>query len=234
MMQFAMTQLVIGASSLVICIHPEIIHRQHPRQYSQQNVHDDDRTGHRNQQRNPQHPERDGAFRGRLGRWHAAHGRAVHADQRTLGQRRFDVSGLSRRNPRPIGTLAGVSGFQVHFSSTDIYTPGDTLDALVVMNPAALKTNLSDLTKGGILIANLDNFEKKDCDMAGYDSNPLDSEVLEHTYQLFKVPMTKIVGDALKDSRADDQGKGPLQELLRPGPGVLALRPRHGRRPFAT
>ena len=100
----------------------------------------------------------------------------------------------------PIGTLAGVSGFQVHFSSTDIYTPGDTLDALVVMNPAALKTNLSDLTKGGILIANLDNFEKKDCDMAGYDSNPLDSEVLEHTYQLFKVPMSKIVGEALKQS----------------------------------
>src|SRR5688572_25027795 len=100
----------------------------------------------------------------------------------------------------PRGTLAGVSGFQVHFSSTDIYTPGDTLDALVVMNPAALKTNLSDLTKGGILIANLDNFEKKDCDMAGYDSNPLDSEVLEHSYQLFKVPMSKIVGEALKSS----------------------------------
>jgi 2-oxoglutarate/2-oxoacid ferredoxin oxidoreductase subunit alpha len=100
----------------------------------------------------------------------------------------------------PIGTLAGVSGFQVHFSSTDIYTPGDTLDALVVMNPAALKTNLSDLRKGGILIANLDNFEKKDCDMAGYDSNPLDSEVLEHSYQLFKIPMSKIVGEALKSS----------------------------------
>jgi 2-oxoglutarate/2-oxoacid ferredoxin oxidoreductase subunit alpha len=62
----------------------------------------------------------------------------------------------------PRGTLAGVSGFQVHFSSTDIYTPGDTLDALVVMNPAALKTNLSDLRKGGVLIANSDNFEKKD------------------------------------------------------------------------
>src|SRR5947208_11163140 len=93
----------------------------------------------------------------------------------------------------PRGTLAGVSGFQVHFSSTDIYTPGDTLDALVVMNPAALKTNLSDLRKGGILIANADNFEKKDYEMAGYESNPLDSEVLEHTYQLFKVQMTKIV-----------------------------------------
>src|SRR6478609_1811356 len=98
----------------------------------------------------------------------------------------------------PRGTLAGVSGFQVHFSSTDIYTPGDTLDALVVMNPAALKTNLSDLRKGGVLIANSDNFEKKDCEMAGYEANPLDSEVLEHTYQLYKVQMTKIVREALK------------------------------------
>src|SRR6187431_1837006 len=100
----------------------------------------------------------------------------------------------------PRGTLAGVSGFQVHFSSTDIYTPGDTLDALIVMNPAALKTNLTDLRKGGILIANLDNFQKKDYEMAGYESNPLDSEVLEHTYQLFKVPMSKIVEEALKAS----------------------------------
>jgi 2-oxoglutarate ferredoxin oxidoreductase subunit alpha len=100
----------------------------------------------------------------------------------------------------PRGTLAGVSGFQVHFSSTDIYTPGDALDALVVMNPAALKTNLADLRKGGILIANVDNFEKKDYEMAGYDQNPLDSEVLEHTYQLYKVQMTKIVRAALKDT----------------------------------
>src|SRR6478752_1439121 len=100
----------------------------------------------------------------------------------------------------PRGTLAGVSGFQVHFSSTDIYTPGDALDALVVMNPAALKTNLTDLRKGGILIANSDNFEKKDYEMAGYEQNPLDSEVLEHTYQLYKVQMTKIVRAALKET----------------------------------
>src|ERR1700723_1354211 len=58
----------------------------------------------------------------------------------------------------PAGTLAGVSGFQVHFSSTDIHTPGDDLDALIVMNPAALKTNLRDLQPGGILIVNTDNF----------------------------------------------------------------------------
>jgi 2-oxoglutarate ferredoxin oxidoreductase subunit alpha len=100
----------------------------------------------------------------------------------------------------PRGTLAGVSAFQVHFSEDQIYTPGDTLDALVVMNPAALKTNLTDLRKGGVLIANSDNFEKKDYEMAGYDANPLDSEVLEHTYQLYKVSMTKIVREAVKET----------------------------------
>jgi 2-oxoglutarate ferredoxin oxidoreductase subunit alpha len=99
----------------------------------------------------------------------------------------------------PRGTLAGVSGFQVHFASEDIFTPGDQLDALVVMNPAALKTNLTDLRKGGILIANQDNFQKSDLELAHYETNPLDSEVLEHTYQLFKVSMTKITRDALKD-----------------------------------
>jgi 2-oxoglutarate ferredoxin oxidoreductase subunit alpha len=98
----------------------------------------------------------------------------------------------------PRGTLAGVSAFQVHFSEDEIYTPGDALDALVVMNPAALKTNLTDLRKGGVLIANSESFEKKDLEMAGYDNNPLESEVLEHTYQLYKVPMTKIVREALK------------------------------------
>ncbi|ADB15490.1 pyruvate flavodoxin/ferredoxin oxidoreductase domain protein [Pirellula staleyi DSM 6068] len=99
----------------------------------------------------------------------------------------------------PRGTLAGVSGFQVHFASEDIFTPGDQLDALVVMNPAALKTNLGDLRKGGILIVNTDNFQKSDLELAKYETNPLDSEVLEHTYQLFKVQMSKITRDALKD-----------------------------------
>jgi 2-oxoglutarate ferredoxin oxidoreductase subunit alpha len=100
----------------------------------------------------------------------------------------------------PRGTLAGVSAMQVHFSSEDIFTPGDTLDALVVMNPAALKTNLRDLRKGGILIANSDNFKKADLELAGYETNPLDSEVLEHTYQLFKVPMSSIVQQVCKDT----------------------------------
>ena len=67
----------------------------------------------------------------------------------------------------PAGTLAGVSGFQLHFSSHDIYTPGDQVDTLVVMNPAALKTNLNDLKHGGILIANEDEFDTSNLNKAG-------------------------------------------------------------------
>src|SRR5712691_5380055 len=78
----------------------------------------------------------------------------------------------------PAGTLAGVSGFQLHFSSKDIYTPGDQVDALVVMNPAALKTNIADLKRGGILIVNIDEFDTSNFDKAGYDSNPLDDPAL--------------------------------------------------------
>ena len=66
----------------------------------------------------------------------------------------------------PAGTLAGVSGFQVHFASTDIHTPGDRLNCLVVMNPAALKTNLKDLEDGGILIVNSDSFGANDLNKA--------------------------------------------------------------------
>jgi 2-oxoglutarate ferredoxin oxidoreductase subunit alpha len=91
----------------------------------------------------------------------------------------------------PQGTLAGVSGFQVHFSSKDIYTPGDTVDALVAMNPAALATNLSDLRAGGILIVNGDAFEPKGLDQAGYKANPLEDGSLKG-YRVHNVPMTKL------------------------------------------
>src|SRR6202050_2273297 len=66
----------------------------------------------------------------------------------------------------PTGTLAGVSGFQIHFSSSEIHTPGDQLDTLVAMNPAALKTNLKDLQSGGILIVNKDAFNTSDLSKA--------------------------------------------------------------------
>ena len=68
----------------------------------------------------------------------------------------------------PAGTLAGVSGFQIHFSSQDIHTPGDKVNTLVAMNPAALKTNLKDLQPGGILVVNTDAFGTSDLHKAGY------------------------------------------------------------------
>src|SRR5688572_1644373 len=91
----------------------------------------------------------------------------------------------------PRGTLAGVSGFQVHFSSQEIFTPGDTVDALVAMNPAALATNLSDLRDGGILVANTEAFDKKGLEQAGYKQDPLEDGSLRK-YKLFKVDMTKL------------------------------------------
>jgi 2-oxoglutarate ferredoxin oxidoreductase subunit alpha len=91
----------------------------------------------------------------------------------------------------PRGTKAGVSGFQIHFASRDIFTPGDQLDALVAMNPAALVTNLSDLQPGGILIANSDAFDGKGLEQAGYQSNPLEDGSLDQ-YKLFKVDVTKL------------------------------------------
>lgn len=97
----------------------------------------------------------------------------------------------------PKGTLAGVSGYQVHFSSQDIFTPGDKLHALVAMNPAALKTNLGDLEVGGLLIVDEDSFDAKSWKLANYAENPLDSKELEK-YRLFRVPMTKLTREATK------------------------------------
>jgi 2-oxoglutarate ferredoxin oxidoreductase subunit alpha len=97
----------------------------------------------------------------------------------------------------PRGTRAGVSGFQVQFASEEIFTPGDTLDALVVMNPAALVTNLSDLRKGGILIVNEDGFNDKEFKLAKLESNPLEANVLQESYRIIKVPMTQLTRDAV-------------------------------------
>jgi 2-oxoglutarate ferredoxin oxidoreductase subunit alpha len=99
----------------------------------------------------------------------------------------------------PAGTLAGVSGFQVHFSSDDIFTPGDSLKALVAMNPAALKTNLKSLKGEGILIVNEDAFTQKDLNKAGYSTNPLEDGTLQ-LYRLIKVPINKLTATAAKDT----------------------------------
>jgi 2-oxoglutarate/2-oxoacid ferredoxin oxidoreductase subunit alpha len=91
----------------------------------------------------------------------------------------------------PAGTLAGVSAFQIHFAALDILTPGDQPNVLVAMNPAALKANLKDLEKSGILIVNQDAFVHRNLEKAGYGSNPLTDGALEG-YQLYQVPMTSI------------------------------------------
>ncbi|QOJ14674.1 MAG: 2-oxoacid:acceptor oxidoreductase subunit alpha [Planctomycetia bacterium] len=97
----------------------------------------------------------------------------------------------------PAGTLAGVSGFQINFSSTEIFTPGDTLDALIAMNPAALKTNLPDLAEGGILIVNTDEFILQNFAKARYASDPLAGETVQR-YQLYRIPITTHTIEALK------------------------------------
>ncbi len=98
----------------------------------------------------------------------------------------------------PRGTRAGVSGFQVQFSSQDIFTPGDRLDALVCMNPAALITNVQDLRPGGLLVVNEDGFTAKDLKLANLDTNPLEDGSLD-SYQLIKVPMTALTRTSVEE-----------------------------------
>ena len=101
----------------------------------------------------------------------------------------------------PIGTLPGVSGFQIHFSSNPVYTPGDTCDVLVAMNAAALKVNLKGLKKGGKIIANLEGFDAKNLRLAAYPEgiNPLEDGSLDG-YELTKVDITKLTREALKSN----------------------------------
>lgn len=100
----------------------------------------------------------------------------------------------------PIGTLPGVSGFQLHFSSNRIFTPGDACDVLVAMNAAALKANLKGLKKGGIILANTDGFDSKNLRLANYPDgvNPLEDGSLA-AYQLHTMDVTKMTREALKD-----------------------------------
>jgi 2-oxoglutarate ferredoxin oxidoreductase subunit alpha len=102
----------------------------------------------------------------------------------------------------PAGTLPGVSGFQVNFSSRDVFTPGDSVDVLVAMNPAALATNVADLKAGGILIVNVDNFKEVDLKKAQSKSNPLEDHSLDG-YRLFQVELTKLTRLALRDLGLD-------------------------------
>jgi 2-oxoglutarate/2-oxoacid ferredoxin oxidoreductase subunit alpha len=97
----------------------------------------------------------------------------------------------------PAGTLPGVSSFQLHFADHDILTPGDAPDVLVAMNPAALKANLGDLPRGADIIANTDEFTKRNLTKVGYEQNPLEDGSLSG-YQLHALPITSVTVKALE------------------------------------
>ena len=100
----------------------------------------------------------------------------------------------------PAGTLAGVSGFQLQFGSRKILTPGDEPDALVAMNPAALKSNIDDLPEGGMLVVNIDSFKKMNLAKAGYETSPLEDENFRKKYHLVELDLTSLTKEALKES----------------------------------
>ena len=98
----------------------------------------------------------------------------------------------------PAGTIPGLSGFQVHFASTDLHTSGDAPDVLVAMNPAALKANLEDLEPGGVVIVNVDAFTRNNLRKAGYNESPLGDDSLQG-YEIHEVPLTSLTRAALED-----------------------------------
>ena len=114
----------------------------------------------------------------------------------------------------PAGTLAGVSGFQLQFGSRKILTPGDEPDALVAMNPAALKANISDLPEGGMLVVNIDSFKKMNLTKAGYESSPLEDEDFRKKYHLIELDLTNLTKEALKESSLKPSDKTRCKNFL--------------------
>jgi 2-oxoglutarate ferredoxin oxidoreductase subunit alpha len=105
----------------------------------------------------------------------------------------------------PRGTTFGVSGYQVQFASSEIHTPGDLVNALVAMNPAGFKTNLEYVEPGGIVIVNEDEFTKSNLKKCGYEDgyNPLDDEVINASYKICKVPMSRLTRESLVREEED-------------------------------
>ncbi len=115
----------------------------------------------------------------------------------------------------PIGTLPGVSGYQLHFSSNRIFTPGDECDVLVAMNAAALKVNLKNLKKGGRIIANTDGFDAKNLRLANYPDgvNPLENDSLNN-YEVIKIDVTKLTREALKEFEMGTKEKDRAKNMF--------------------
>jgi len=99
----------------------------------------------------------------------------------------------------PAGSLPGVSGFQIQFGNRQVLTPGDAPDALVAMNPAALKTNIGELVENGLLVVNIDAFTPANLKLAGYESNPLDDPALDKRFEVIRIDLTQLTTDALVD-----------------------------------
>lgn len=113
----------------------------------------------------------------------------------------------------PQGTLPGVSGFQIHFSSQKVHTPGDNCDVLVAMNAAALKANLKSLQKGGKIIANTDGFDAKNLRLAKYTINPLEDESL-NGYELTAIDITKLTREALTEYNLGTKEKDRAKNMF--------------------
>lgn len=112
----------------------------------------------------------------------------------------------------PAGTLYGVSGFQIHFASSDITTPGDVPDVLVAMNPAALKVNTDTLKRGGLLVVNRSAFTKGNLSKAGYEENPLDTGELDK-FRVLDLEITRHTLDALKDFELNAKEAGRCKNM---------------------
>ena len=113
----------------------------------------------------------------------------------------------------PIGTVAGVSGFQVHIGKVEINTPGDIADVLVAMNPAALKANKRWIKDGGTIIVNSDSFAKKDLQKAGYEENPLEDGTFD-AYNVISAPITSLTRETLSDSGLDGKSIGRSKNMF--------------------
>ena len=113
----------------------------------------------------------------------------------------------------PQGTLPGVSGFQIHFGSSEIYTPGDTYDVLVAMNAAALRINLPQVRKGGTLILNTSGFDLRNLQLSGYSENPLESEELDG-YEVFQIDVTKLTREALAEVEMGTRDKDRSKNMF--------------------
>ena len=122
----------------------------------------------------------------------------------------------------PQGTLAGVSAFQVRISDHEITTPGDAPNVLVVMNPAALKSQLHHLPQGGTIVANSDAFSERNLAKAGYETNPLEDGSLVG-YTLYEVAMSDIHQGGGEAARSEASRRRALQELLRPRARFVAV-----------